>query len=133
MKFVCLGYGDEKRWDSMSESQREDMIEECLAYDEILQTEGHWTGSGEALQGGRAARTLRRQGDKTIVTDGPYAETRELLGGFGVLEARDLNHAIELMSKHPGVKAGPFEIRPAADLSGMIRESETRRAQRKRA
>jgi len=62
------------------------------------------------------------------ITNGPYAQTREQLGGILVLEARDLNHAIELMSKHPGVKAGPFEIRPAADLSEMIRESEHRRS-----
>jgi len=61
------------------------------------------------------------------VTDGPYAETKEQLGGILILEARDLAHAIELMSKHPGVKAGPFEIRPAVDLTQMVRESEQRR------
>ena len=57
----------------------------------------------------------------------PYAETKEQLGGILVLEANDLNHAIQLMSKHPGVKAGPFEIRPVEDLAEMIRESERRR------
>jgi hypothetical protein len=61
------------------------------------------------------------------VTDGPYAETKEQLGGILVLEARDMNHAIQLLSQHPGVKYGPFEIRPAADLSEMVRESEHRR------
>jgi len=61
------------------------------------------------------------------ITDGPYAETKEQIGGILMLEARDLNHAIQLMSKHPGVKAGPFEIRPAGDLTDMIRESEQRR------
>jgi len=63
------------------------------------------------------------------VTDGPYAETKEQIGGILILEARDLQQAVELMSKHPGVKAGPFEIRPAADMSGMVQESEARRAQ----
>ena len=67
------------------------------------------------------------------ITDGPYAETKEQLGGFGMFEARDLNHAIQLMSKHPGVKAGPFEIRPAEDLTEMIRESEQRRSSSKEA
>jgi hypothetical protein len=62
------------------------------------------------------------------ITDGPYAETKEQLGGFGVFEARDLNHAIQLMSKHPAVKRGSIEIRPLADLSEMIRASELRRA-----
>jgi hypothetical protein len=71
---------------------------------------------------------LRWKNGKVAITDGPYAETKEQLGGILVLEARDLNHAIQLMSKHPGVKAGPFEIRPAADLTEMIRESEQRRA-----
>jgi hypothetical protein len=58
----------------------------------------------------------------------PYAETKEQLGGILVLEAKDLNHAIQLMSKHPGVKTGPFEIRPAEDLSALVTESERRRS-----
>jgi hypothetical protein len=66
-----------------------------------------------------------------LVTDGPYAETKEQLGGILILEANDLQHAIALMSKHPGVKAGPFEIRPAVDLSEMVRDSEQRRAVRR--
>jgi hypothetical protein len=61
------------------------------------------------------------------ITDGPYAETKEQIGGILILEASDLNHAIQLMSKHPGVRAGPFEIRPVADLTAMIRDSERRR------
>jgi hypothetical protein len=61
------------------------------------------------------------------VTDGPYAETKEQIGGILILEARDLNHAIQLMSRHPGVRAGPFEIRPALDLGDMVRASERRR------
>jgi hypothetical protein len=65
------------------------------------------------------------------ITDGPYAETEEQLGGFGVFEARDLNHAIQLMSKHPAVTGGSVEIRPADDLTEMIRESERRRSQQK--
>jgi hypothetical protein len=67
-----------------------------------------------------------------VVTDGPYAETKEQIGGILILEARDLNHAVELMSKHPGVKAGPFEIRPTEDLSAMVAESERRRAKTNR-
>jgi hypothetical protein len=78
-----------------------------------LRKNGHFAG-GEALQSPRNAATLRWQGGKVSITDGPYAETKEQLGGILVLEATDLNHAIQLMSKHPGVKAGPFEIRPVA-------------------
>ena len=111
----------------MSEGERNAMMDECFVYDDVLRKNGHFVG-GEALQSARNATTLRWQNGKVSVTDGPYAEAKELLGGILVLEAKDLNHAIQLMSKHPGVKAGPFEIRPAEDLSEMIRESERRRS-----
>src|SRR5881394_67362 len=127
MKYICLGYIEENKWETMSESERNAMIDECFAYDDVLRKNGHFAG-GEALQSAQTATTLRWKNGKVSITDGPYAETKEQLGGILMLEARDLNHAIQLMSKHPGVKAGPFEIRPAADLSEMIRESEGRRA-----
>jgi hypothetical protein len=101
-------------------------MDECFAYDNVLRKNGHFAG-GEALQSARNAATLRWKSGKVSITDGPYAETKEQLGGILVLEATDLNHAIQLMSKHPGVKAGPFEIRPAVDLAEMIRESDRRR------
>ena len=126
MRYLCLGYIEEKKWETMSESERNAMLDECFAYDDVLRKNGHFAG-GEALQSARNAITLRWQNGKVSTTDGPYAETKEQLGGILVLEATDLNHAIQLMSKHPGVKAGPFEIRPVADLTQMIRESEQRR------
>lgn len=131
MKFICLGYIEEKKWETMPEKDQHVMMDECFTYDDVLRKNGHFAG-GEALDGARTAFTLRWRNGKVVVTDGPYAETKEMLGGILVLEARDMKHAIELMSKHPGVKAGPFEIRPAADLSEMIRESEKRRAAAKR-
>ncbi len=127
MKYICLGYIEPGKFESMSESERNAMLDECFAYDDVLRSNGHFAG-GEALQGARTATTLRWKNGKVSVTDGPYAETKEQLGGILILEARDLNHAIQLMSKHPGVKAGPFEIRPAADLTDMVRESELRRS-----
>jgi len=127
MKYICLGYYDEKQWETLSESERYALMDECFAYDDVLRKNGHFAG-GEVLQTARNATTLRWKNGKVSITDGPYAETKEQLGGLLVLEAEDLNHAIQLMSKHPGVKAGPFEIRPAADLTEMIRESERRRA-----
>ena len=106
------------------------MMDECFAYDDVLRKNGHFVG-GEALQSARNATTLRWKNGKVSITDGPYAETKEQLGGILVLEAKDLNHAIQLMSKHPGVKAGPFEIRQVEDLTEMIRESERRRSSSK--
>ena len=126
MKYLCLGYLDEEHWESMSESERNTLMDECFAYDDVLRQGGHFVG-GEALQSARNATTLRFRNGKVAVTDGPYAETKEQLGGILILEAADLNHAIQLMSKHPGVKVGPFEIRPAEDLTPIIRESEERR------
>ncbi len=127
MKYICLGYMEEKKWDAMSENERNAMMDECFTYDDELRKNGHFAG-GEALQSAQNATTLRWKNGKVSITDGPFAETKEQLGGILILEARDLNHAIQLMSKHPGVKAGPFEIRPAADLTEMIQESERRRS-----
>jgi hypothetical protein len=114
----------------MSERERNALIDACFAYDDVLRTNGHFVG-GEALQSARNATTLRWQNGKVLITDGPYAETKELLGGILILEARDLNHAIQLLSPHPGVQAGPFEICPAEDLTAMIRDSERRRSNTK--
>jgi hypothetical protein len=127
MKYICLGYIDEKKWKGIPESEQNALMDECFDYDDELRKNGHFAGN-EALQSVRNATTLRWKNGRVSVTDGPYAETKEQLGGILVLEARDLNHAIQLMSKHPGVKAGPFEIRPAEDLTEMIRESERRRS-----
>src|SRR5574341_2546581 len=122
MKYICLGYMDPKKWETMSEGEQNTFIDECLAYDDVLRTNGHFVG-GEALQCPQNATTLRFQNGKVSVIDGPYAETKEQLGGILILEAKDLNHAILLMSKHPGVRGGSFEIRPTEDLTRMIRES----------
>jgi hypothetical protein len=126
MKYVCLGYMEADKFENMSESDRNAFLDGCFAYDDVLRKNGHIIG-GEALQNRRKAVTLRYQNGKVSVTDGPFAETKEVLGGSLILEANDLNHAIQLMSKHPGVRGGPFEIRPAADLTAMIRDSEQRR------
>lgn len=116
MKFICLGYGEESNWESLSESEREAFMKECFAYDDELLKNGHLI-AGEALQSTQNAKTLRWKGNKALVTDGPFAETKEQLGGLLVLEANDLDHAVELMSKHPGIRLGGcFEIRAIEEL-----------------
>ncbi len=130
MKFICLGYYDPEKFDSMTEKERNAMFDECLAYDDTLRKQSHWAG-GEALQLANTAKTVRRKTDKVTVTDGPYAEAKEEIGGILVLEARDLAEAVELMSKHPALKFNStFEIRPVGDMTEIIRASEQRRAQR---
>jgi hypothetical protein len=111
----------------MSPSEQAAAMEECFAYDDVLRKNGHSWAGGEALQSTRTAKTLRWQGGKVVVTDGPFAETKEQLGGLGVLEAKDMNEAVELMSKHPGVRFGPFEIRPADEsINALIAAREAR-------
>jgi hypothetical protein len=130
MKFICLGYMDEKNWEAMSEAEQNACIDECFTYDDELRKNGNFIG-GEALDSARTAITLRARNGKVTVTDGPFAETKEQLGGILILEARDMNHAIELMSKHPGVRlgGGGFELRPASvEITKMMRESERRRS-----
>jgi hypothetical protein len=126
VKFICLGYYDPKFWDRLTEDQRNAFIDECFDYDDELRRNGHFAG-GEALDDPGAAVTLRYENGSISATDGPYAETKEQLGGILILEADDFDHAVQLMSKHPGVRNGPFEIRAVADLSQMITDSEERR------
>lgn len=115
MKFLCLGYIEENKWDRMSKAEQDAMIAECFAYDDELRNNGHFV-SGAGLEHARTAKTLRWNGSKVMVTDGPYAETKEQIGGLFIMQARDLQQAVELMSKHPGVRlGGPFEVRPLND------------------
>ena len=96
-----------------------------------LRANGHYK-VGEGLQPPKTAKTLRPAHGRVVVTDGPFAETKEHLGGILILEARDMDHAVELISQHPGAQFGPWEIRPAADLDEMVRQSEARRRQKPR-
>jgi hypothetical protein len=110
MKFICLGYFAAEKWESMSEAERKARMEENFAYDDVLRKGGHIVG-GEALEPPRNATTLRVKNGKVMVTDGPYAETKEQLGGLLIIEAKDREQAIELLSKHPALQNGVFELR----------------------
>ena len=129
MKYICLGYYDKAKHERMTEGELYAMLDTCFEYDDHLRANGHFSG-GEALQPAETALTLYSKNGKVVTTDGPYAETKEQIGGILVLEARDMNHAIQLISQHPALKYGSiFEIRPAADLNEMIKASEQRRRQ----
>ena len=127
MKYLCFGYYDKNKFDSMTESERNAMFDTCLEYDEHLRANGNWAG-GEALQPAETALTLSWKNGKVVTTDGPYTETKEQLGGILVLEARDMNHAVQLIGQHPALTYGNiFEIRPAGDISEIVKASEERR------
>jgi hypothetical protein len=127
MKYICLGYLEPGKFENMSESERNTVLDECFSYNDELRKNGHLVAE-EPLQPANTAVTVCWKDGKVAVTDGPYVETKEQLGGILVLEARDLNHAIQLVSQHPAVRYGtPFEIRPVADMTEIMKESEKRR------
>jgi hypothetical protein len=113
MKYLCLGYHDPRAWDAFSERDRKTLIEQSLAFEQLLRENGHVIDA-RGLHGPTTATTLRFDGGgKMSITDGPFAETKEQLGGVMVLEAKDLNHAIALMSQLPCMRVGgSLEIRP---------------------
>jgi|SRR5579862_5774214 len=130
MKYICLGYYNKNKFEAMAESERNTMFDACFEYDEHLRANGHWVG-GEALQGPETALTVYWKNGKVATTDGPFAETKEQIGGILVLEARDMNHAQQLMAQHPALKFGSiFEIRPVGDMSEIKTASEQRRRQK---
>jgi len=129
VKYVCLGYYDKDKFDGLPEAERNAMFDACFEYDEHLRANGHSAGA-EALQGPKTALTLHWKNGKVATTDGPYAETKEQIGGIGILEARDMNHAVQLISQHPSLKYGTiWEIRPVGDMSEIMEASEQRRRQ----
>lgn len=129
MKFICLGYYDETQFATMSETEQKALMEECFAYDDLLRQAGHFAG-GDALQPAATAATLRTKNGKVTVTDGPYAETKEQIGGILILEAKDKNHAIELMSRHPGMRVSTFEIRATDETMNALVEERNQRIKR---
>lgn len=126
MKYICLGYIKPGTVAGMTEDEQHAMFDECFEYNDHLRANGHVVAQ-LPLQPTDTAVTLYWKNGKVATADGPYAETKEQLGGIHILEARDLNHAIQLISQHPGMKCGTMEIRPVADLSEVIKESEQRR------
>lgn len=113
MKYLCLVYGDEKELHTVPDS-------ECLAYDDALR-QSHRCLASEALESVRTAATVRVRNGKVSVTDGPFAESKEQLAGFYLVEARDLNEAIQLASKIPPARVGSVEVRPIRPIRETTR------------
>ena len=115
MKFLCLVYHEEKNLDAMSRADWDALVRDHLAYDEELRQGGHFL-LGQALGPVRTAATVRVRNSRTTVTDGPFAETREQLGGIILIEARDLDEAVRLATDIPSARLGTIEVRPALEL-----------------
>jgi hypothetical protein len=115
MKYLCLVYYEEKNMHSMSQAEWDAMNNECLACGDSLRASGHWL-DGAALQSIDTATTVRVRNGKVTTTDGPFAETKEQLAGFYLLDARDLNEAIQLAGKIPPARYGSIEVRPVREV-----------------
>jgi hypothetical protein len=116
MKYLCLVYLVEKEMNAMSKREADTCTEESLAYDEALRRSGHLIAA-QALQPVETATTIRVRNGKLSTTDGPFAETTEQLGGFILIEARDLNDAIQVAAKIPIGRRGTIEVRPIKELT----------------
>jgi hypothetical protein len=115
MKFMFMIYHDENELDALPDKEMQGLVDSALDYDEELRRSGHYIVSN-ALQPARTARTIRVRGGKVSTTDGPFAETKEQLGGFFLIEARDLDEACEIASKFPPARVGIIEVRPVLEL-----------------
>ena len=112
MKYLCLVYLDEKRLDELPD-------EDCVAYDTAVRESGHCIAS-EALESVQAATTVRVRNGKLSITDGPFAETKEQLTGFYMIEAKDLDEAIHLAAKIPPARLGSIEVRPVRPIRETV-------------
>ena len=115
MKYLCLIYDDEKKVAEMPPSEGEAFMGEYFAFTEGIRQSGHYV-AGEALESVSTATTVRVRNGKVSTTDGPFAETKEQLGGFYLIEARDLNDAIQVAARIPSAKIGSVEVRPVVDF-----------------
>jgi hypothetical protein len=118
MKYLCLVYVEEKVLNALSKGEVEVLVDQSLAYDDVLRKRGHYLESA-ALQHVETAKTVRVRNRKMTITDGPFAETKEQLLGFILIDARDLNDAVQLAAKIPSASFGSVEVRPVLDLEAL--------------
>jgi hypothetical protein len=118
MKYLCLVYVEEKVLNALSKGEVEVLVDQSLAYDDVLRKSGHYLESA-ALQHVETAKTVRVRNRKMAITDGPFAETKEQLLGFILIDATDLNDAVQLAAKIPSASFGSVEVRPVLDLEPL--------------
>jgi hypothetical protein len=115
MRYMLLIYGDESRWATISEAEQQANMQQWMAYDSEIREAGV-TQQGDALQSVGTATTVRVDGGEPLVTDGPFAETKEQLGGYYVLDVPNLDEAIKWAQKCPGAQHGTIELRPIMEF-----------------
>ena len=118
MEYLCLVYAEETALDALSKGNLEVLVDESLAYDDVLRKSGHYLESA-ALQHVESAKTVRVRNREMSITDGPFAETKEQLLGFILIDARDLDDAVQVAAKIPSASMGSVEVRPVLDLEPL--------------
>jgi hypothetical protein len=116
MKYLCLIYSDEKHIAALPEGESKRFLSEYMAFTDSIRRSGHYLG-GERLQPTHTATTIRSRNGKVSTTDGPFAETKEQLGGFYLIDAKNLDDAIAVASRIPGTRVGSIEVRPIWELN----------------
>ena len=117
MKYALLIYSEEKQWEAMTDAQRGEVLARYSAFTESLKRSGQYV-LGEPLDATTTASTVKLRNGKTLVTDGPFAETKEQLGGFYVVDVPDLDTALALAGRIPSAEVGSIEVRPIPDYGG---------------
>jgi len=120
MKFMLLIYNDSTLHAALPQAQADAMMRECLAHADELRGEGHLIES-QMLEGTETAKSLRIRNGRSQVTDGPFSEAKEVLGGFNLIEARDMEEAIRIAALFPWSRTGCVEIRPVRDVGAVRR------------
>jgi hypothetical protein len=123
MKYLCLIYENEKNWESLPPAESEAVMNEYFSFTEDLRRNGKLVAA-EALQPTPTATTVRVRNGKISTTDGPFVETKEQLGGFYLIEANDLNEAIQVAARIPSARFGGIEVRPVVDFSAETTKRE---------
>ena len=119
MRYLLLVYNEERKLDAMNQAELDALVADVIAWvEELARCRHHVASAG--LQAVRMAATVRGRNGRTFTTDGPFAETKEFLGGFTMIEARDLNEAIQLASRHPAARVGSVEVRPILEPEGDL-------------
>ena len=111
MQYLCLIYDDETNWGTLPEDERNAVFDEYGAFTESIKESGNYV-AGDALQPTSTATTVRIRGGETLVTDGPFAETKEQLGGYYLVEAKDVDEALKIAERIPSARYGSIEVRP---------------------
>ena len=121
MRYLCLLYGDESRWEKVTKAEMDALYEEYVALTDDIKRSGHHLAA-DPLYPTKSATTVRVRNGRVSATDGPFAETKEQLGGYFLIEARDLNEAIQIAARIPAARTGCVEVRPIWEMGERLTE-----------